>query len=147
MMHYKVILSFLLLIASFGFAADLRGGDVERELVLDVGEDEGDLFEGGTKYLNANRQERRISSKSKGGVRGVRGYSSQDGLGIGLGTIWGSLTLGISRNPSLKDELFKNAIVGSLVVANGEKLVIDDAEDLVELKETVEEILEAAANM
>lgn len=34
------------------------------------------------------------------------------GAGIGIGTIFGSLVQGISRNPSLKDELFKMAILG-----------------------------------
>jgi F-type H+-transporting ATPase subunit c len=34
------------------------------------------------------------------------------GVGIGIGNVFGSLILGISRNPSLKDELFKVAIFG-----------------------------------
>ena len=34
------------------------------------------------------------------------------GPGIGIGIIFGSLVIGISRNPSLKDELFKMAILG-----------------------------------
>ena len=34
------------------------------------------------------------------------------GAGIGIGTVFGSLVLGISRNPKLKDELFKMAILG-----------------------------------
>ena len=34
------------------------------------------------------------------------------GAGVGIGTVFGSLVLGISRNPSLKDELFKMAILG-----------------------------------
>jgi len=34
------------------------------------------------------------------------------GAGIGIGTEFGALVLGISRNPSLKDELFKMAILG-----------------------------------
>ncbi len=34
------------------------------------------------------------------------------GVGIGIGNVFGSLVLGISRNPSLKDELFKMAILG-----------------------------------
>jgi F-type H+-transporting ATPase subunit c len=34
------------------------------------------------------------------------------GAGIGIGTVFGALVLGISRNPSLKDELFKMAILG-----------------------------------
>jgi len=32
--------------------------------------------------------------------------------GVGIGTVFGALVLGISRNPSLKDELFKMAILG-----------------------------------
>jgi F-type H+-transporting ATPase subunit c len=34
------------------------------------------------------------------------------GAGVGIGTVFGSLVLGIARNPSLKDELFKMAILG-----------------------------------
>ena len=34
------------------------------------------------------------------------------GAGIGIGIIFGSFLIGISRNPSLKDELFKMAILG-----------------------------------
>jgi F-type H+-transporting ATPase subunit c len=34
------------------------------------------------------------------------------GAGVGIGTVFGDLILGISRNPSLKDELFKLAILG-----------------------------------
>lgn len=34
------------------------------------------------------------------------------GTGVGIGTVFGALILGISRNPVLKDELFKIAILG-----------------------------------
>ena len=34
------------------------------------------------------------------------------GAGVGIGTVFGCLVLGTSRNPSLKDELFKIAILG-----------------------------------
>lgn len=34
------------------------------------------------------------------------------GAGVGIGTVFGALIVGISRNPSLKDELFKLAILG-----------------------------------
>lgn len=34
------------------------------------------------------------------------------GAGLGIGNIFSSLLLGISRNPSLKDELFRVAILG-----------------------------------
>ncbi len=34
------------------------------------------------------------------------------GAGVGIGTVFGALVIGISRNPSLKDELFKLAILG-----------------------------------
>ena len=34
------------------------------------------------------------------------------GAGVGIGTVFGALVIGISRNPSLKDELFKTAILG-----------------------------------
>jgi F-type H+-transporting ATPase subunit c len=38
------------------------------------------------------------------------------GAGVGIGTVFGAL-VGISRNPSLKDELFKMAILGFLTEA------------------------------
>jgi F-type H+-transporting ATPase subunit c len=34
------------------------------------------------------------------------------GTGVGIGTVFGALILGISRNPVLKDELFRIAILG-----------------------------------
>jgi F-type H+-transporting ATPase subunit c len=34
------------------------------------------------------------------------------GAGAGIGTVFGALVLGVSRNPSLKDELFRFAILG-----------------------------------
>ena len=34
------------------------------------------------------------------------------GAGVGIGTVFGALVLGVSRNPSLRDELFKMAILG-----------------------------------
>jgi F-type H+-transporting ATPase subunit c len=34
------------------------------------------------------------------------------GAGVGIGTVFGALILGIARNPNLKDELFKIAILG-----------------------------------
>lgn len=34
------------------------------------------------------------------------------GAGVGIGTVFGALIIGVSRNPSLKDELFKTAILG-----------------------------------
>lgn len=34
------------------------------------------------------------------------------GAGAGIGVVFGSLILGVSRNPSLKAELFRNAILG-----------------------------------
>jgi F-type H+-transporting ATPase subunit c len=34
------------------------------------------------------------------------------GSGAGIGIVFGALVLGISRNPSLKDEMFKMAILG-----------------------------------
>jgi F-type H+-transporting ATPase subunit c len=34
------------------------------------------------------------------------------GAGVGIGTVFGALVLGISRNPNLKDELFRIAILG-----------------------------------
>ena len=34
------------------------------------------------------------------------------GAGVGIGTVFGALVIGVARNPSLKDELFKLAIFG-----------------------------------
>jgi F-type H+-transporting ATPase subunit c len=34
------------------------------------------------------------------------------GAGVGIGTVFGALVIGIARNPSKKDELFKMAILG-----------------------------------
>jgi len=34
------------------------------------------------------------------------------GAGVGIGTVFGALVVGVSRNPSLRDELFKLAILG-----------------------------------
>jgi F-type H+-transporting ATPase subunit c len=34
------------------------------------------------------------------------------GSGIGIGVVFGSLIIGISRNPSIKEELMKIAILG-----------------------------------
>ena len=34
------------------------------------------------------------------------------GAGVGIGTVFGALIIGISRSPSYKDELFKMAILG-----------------------------------
>ena len=34
------------------------------------------------------------------------------GAGLGIGVIFGALILGISRNPNIKDDLFRTAILG-----------------------------------
>lgn len=34
------------------------------------------------------------------------------GAGVGIGSVFGALVTGTSRNPSLKDELFKIALIG-----------------------------------
>lgn len=34
------------------------------------------------------------------------------GAGVGIGTVFGALVLGISRNPSLQQELMRTAILG-----------------------------------
>jgi F-type H+-transporting ATPase subunit c len=34
------------------------------------------------------------------------------GAGVGIGVIFGSLIFGIARNPNLKDELFRVALLG-----------------------------------
>lgn len=34
------------------------------------------------------------------------------GAGVGIGIVFGSLIIGVSRNPSLKDQLFSYAILG-----------------------------------
>jgi F-type H+-transporting ATPase subunit c len=38
------------------------------------------------------------------------------GAGAGIGTVFGSLIIGISRNPSLRQELFRVAILGFALV-------------------------------
>lgn len=35
------------------------------------------------------------------------------GAGVGIGTVFGSLVIGISRNPSIQQELTRAAILGS----------------------------------
>ena len=37
---------------------------------------------------------------------------SVGGAGAGIGTVFGALVIGTSRNPNLKDELFRFAILG-----------------------------------
>lgn len=37
------------------------------------------------------------------------------GAGVGIGVVFGALVIGTSRNPNLKDELFKLAIFGFAV--------------------------------
>jgi len=34
------------------------------------------------------------------------------GAGVGIGTVFGALVLGTARNPSLKEDLFRYAILG-----------------------------------
>jgi F-type H+-transporting ATPase subunit c len=34
------------------------------------------------------------------------------GAGVGIGIVFGSLVMGISRNPSLREELFRTAMLG-----------------------------------
>jgi F-type H+-transporting ATPase subunit c len=34
------------------------------------------------------------------------------GAGLGIGVVFGSLIIGISRNPNIKDDLFRMAILG-----------------------------------
>jgi F-type H+-transporting ATPase subunit c len=34
------------------------------------------------------------------------------GAGVGIGTVFGALVIGVSRNPSLKEDLFRLAILG-----------------------------------
>jgi len=38
------------------------------------------------------------------------------GAGVGIGTVFGALVIGTSRNPNLKDELFRIAILGFALV-------------------------------
>jgi F-type H+-transporting ATPase subunit c len=49
------------------------------------------------------------ASKKIGGGLATIGLA---GAGAGIGTVFGSLILGISRNPSLRQELFRTAILG-----------------------------------
>jgi F0F1-type ATP synthase membrane subunit c/vacuolar-type H+-ATPase subunit K len=38
------------------------------------------------------------------------------GAGVGIGNVFGSLVLGVSRNPNEKDELFRLAILGFALI-------------------------------
>lgn len=38
------------------------------------------------------------------------------GAGVGIGMVFASLVLGISRNPSMKDEMFRMAILGFALI-------------------------------
>lgn len=62
------------------------------------------------------------SQNGKNKKRGVRGKETSKGAGCcnedALGTIFGSLIIGVSRNPSLKDELSKIAAFGAGLVVN-----------------------------
>jgi len=49
------------------------------------------------------------ASKKIGGGLATIGLA---GAGAGIGTVFGSLILGISRNPSLRAELFRVAVLG-----------------------------------
>jgi F-type H+-transporting ATPase subunit c len=49
------------------------------------------------------------AAKYKGAGHATIGLA---GAGIGIGNVFSSLITGTSRNPSLKDELFKIAILG-----------------------------------
>lgn len=49
------------------------------------------------------------ASKKLGGGLATFGLA---GAGAGIGIVFGSLILGISRNPSLRQELFRFAILG-----------------------------------
>jgi F-type H+-transporting ATPase subunit c len=42
--------------------------------------------------------------------------SALAGVGAGIGVVFGSLVLGIARNPNEKDELFRFAILGFALV-------------------------------
>ena len=49
------------------------------------------------------------AAKSVGACIATVGLS---GAGIGIGIVFSALVIGISRNPSLKDEMFRMAILG-----------------------------------
>ena len=40
------------------------------------------------------------------------------GAGVGIGTVFGALVVGISRNPSLRDELFKVYVIYIICMLN-----------------------------
>jgi F-type H+-transporting ATPase subunit c len=49
------------------------------------------------------------SAKKLGGGAAAIGLA---GAGVGIGIVFGALIIGISRNPSLRQELFRVAILG-----------------------------------
>jgi len=55
----------------------------------------------------------------------------------GVASIWEGLVIGISRNPSLKDELFKTAVFGTAVVNGG----TDDPRDIVDAYNNIQEAI------
>ena len=59
-----------------------------------------------------------------------------------IGTIYGSLVIGVSRNPSLKDELFKLATLGHAAALAGDDVdeIADKVESLVEQFEALGDI-------
>ena len=59
-------------------------------------------------YLNLNFMELQAAKYIGAGLATI----GLAGAGVGIGTVFGALVIGISRNPSLKDELFKMAILG-----------------------------------
>ncbi|KAL7454744.1 hypothetical protein ACHAWC_007186 [Mediolabrus comicus] len=54
------------------------------------------------------------------GLRGLRGSNkSSEGAEAAIGLIYGSYFESLARNPSLKDELKKEAIIGSAIAYSG----------------------------
>ena len=101
--------------------------------VLNV-EDEEDLvlvFPENTNNKKNRKLNRNVKGANKKKDKKQRNLKNQSGdsccVEDSLGTIWGATILGISRNPSLKDELIDYALAGSAAVLAGRD--IDKVDD------------------
>lgn len=80
-----------------------------------LADDERILFN--EKTQNEENKQRQLWDDGHGSKNKQQKCCPQDAIG----TIWGSLVLGVSRNPTLKDELFKAAIQGTAAVLAGDQ--------------------------
>ena len=98
---------------------------------LNVGDEEGMVFPGNTNNKKNRKLNRNVKGANKKKDKKQRNLKNQSGdsccVEDSLGTIWGATILGISRNPSLKDELIDTALAGSAAVLAGRD--IDKVDD------------------